>query len=82
MPISVDALTGALFMVTVELLLRGSQEFVSDTMRRLVCRGWYVGYAGALCAGGLLIPQIHCARHLRIISYLLRLLELFTPSLS
>ena len=42
--------------IPAELLLRGSEELVSDMMRRLDCGCWSVGYAGALCAGGLLIP--------------------------
>ena len=47
----------------------------------LVCGYWSVGYADALCARELLIPLTHRARHLRIICYLLRHLEFFTPSL-
>ena len=43
MPMSVDALTGALCTVPAELLLRGSEELVSDIMRRLVCGCWSAG---------------------------------------
>ena len=72
MPMSVDALTGTLY--TAELLLRGSEELVSDIMRRLVCRCWSAG-AGlrvlvcglcrcALCWRAADPPESHCARHL------------------
>ena len=47
MPISVDALTGALCTLPAELLLRGSEELVSDIMRRLVCGCWSAG--ASLC---------------------------------
>ena len=42
--------------MSVDALLRGSEELAFDIIRRLVCGCWSVGYAGALCARGLLIP--------------------------
>lgn len=42
--------------MSVDALLRGSEDLASNNMRKLSCGSCFVDCAGALCVGGLLIP--------------------------